>query len=642
VIIDKQVLVTLNPRNIEYYRKLGYDIDINNPSGKKILVNINELLKGSSVLVNVECDYCNKLKIVTFKEYNRNVSNNNKFSCSNKCGSIKKKEISILKYGVESPSMLNYIKIKNQNTNIEKYGSKFYMTTDEFKNKSKETMLLKYGVENSMYNSEIKNKLKETILKRYGVENSFQSEEIKNNIKEINLVKYGVEYYSQTYEFKDKFKKTMLERYGVEYYNNHDKIKETNLERYGVENYMSSNNFKEKSKITNLERYGVEYYNNHDKIKETNLERYGVENYMTSNEFKEKSKITNLERYGNEFPTKSNILRKSNNTNCKDINYINYIGNNISSYYCNKGHNFEIKSDNYHSRIKNNITLCTVCYPIGDQKSIKEKELLEYIKSNYSGEIISSYRDGLEIDIYLPELKIGFEFNGLYFHSNKFKDKNYHLNKTNHFKEKGIKIIHIWEDDYDNKFEIIKSQIKNILKINTGKIFARKCFIKVVNVKECKQFLDDNHIQGTVSSSIKIGLYFNDELVSLITFNNSEGRKKMELGGWNLNRFCNKCGVNVVGGASKLLKYFMKNYDVKRIVSYADKDWSVGDLYYTLGFTNVGGNGPDYKYIVDGKRVHKSRYKKSKLKTELTESKQMEKDGFLKIYDCGKLKFELK
>jgi hypothetical protein len=99
---------------------------------------------------------------------------------------------------------------------------------------------------------------------------------------------------------------------------------------------------------------------------------------------------------------------------------------------------------------------------------------------------------------------------------------------------------------------------------------------------------------------------------------------------------------NEFGKYAFLKSYFIKKYDVKRIVSYADKDWSVGNLYEVLGFTNVGGNGPDYKYIVGNKRVHKSRYKKSRLKTELTEAKQMEKDGFLRIYDCGKLKFELK
>jgi hypothetical protein len=125
-----------------------------------------------------------------------------------------------------------------------------------------------------------------------------------------------------------------------------------------------------------------------------------------------------------------------------------------------------------------------------------------------------------------------------------------------------------------------------------------------------------------------------------MTFDTFEGRKKMEEGGYNLSRFCNKINTNVVGGASKLLKNFLNTYNPTRIVSYADKDWSIGSLYYILGFENIGDNDPDYKYIVENKRVHKSRYKKSKLKTELTEEKATEKLGILKIYDCGKLKFE--
>ena len=268
--------------------------------------------------------------------------------------------------------------------------------------------------------------------------------------------------------------------------------------------------------------------------------------------------------------------------------------------------------------------------------------LFTFISENYNGVIKNNYRDRYEIDIYLPELKLGFEFDGLYWHSEKFKEKNYHLDKTEYFKKKDIRIIHIYEDDWVYRSDILKSQIKNLLKLNLHKIFARKCIIKEVSIKECKKFLDDNHIQGSVSSKIKIGLYIEEELLSLMTFNSSEGRKKMEDGGWNLNRFCNKCGINVVGGASKLLSYFVKNYDVKRIVSYADKDWSVGNLYEVLGFTNIGGNGPDYKYIVDGRRVHKSRYKKSKLNTTLTESQEMLKRNIYKIYDCGKIKFELK
>ena len=130
-----------------------------------------------------------------------------------------------------------------------------------------------------------------------------------------------------------------------------------------------------------------------------------------------------------------------------------------------------------------------------------------------------------------------------------------------------------------------------------------------------------------------------------MTFDQSEGRLKMDNSGYNLSRFCNKINTNVVGGASKLLSYFIKLYKPSRIVSYADKDWSIGSLYYTLGFENIGGNGPDYKYIVDNKRVHKSRYKKSNLKiqdTDITEAQATRRLGISRIYDCGKIKFEYK
>ena len=467
-------------------------------------------------------------------------------------------------------------------------------------------------------------KNKNTLLRKYGVDLYLKTDVFKYKNKEQNLEKYGVDHYSKTDEFKSKFKKTNLEKYGVDHYSKTDefkiRVKETSINRYGVDNIFKLKIFR-------------------DKFKNTMLLKYGVENPMQYNKFKKIRKVTCLEKYGSSNHMQSDSVRKMFKI-CNNYNYIKYIGDNISEFYCEKGHNFEIFIVNYHARLNANIPLCTVCNPIGDSKSIKEKELLDYIKSIYIGEIISSYRDGLEIDIYLPELKIGFEFNGLYWHSEKFKDKNYHLDKTNYFKEKEIRIIHIWEDDWTFKRDIVESQIKNLLGLNSEKIFARKCLIKLVSVKDVKQFLDDNHIQGMVSSQIKIGLYYNDELVSLMTFNYSEGRKKMEDGGYNLNRFCNKTGINVIGSASKLLNYFIKNYKPTRIVSYADKDWSIGNLYEILGFENIGGNGPDYKYIVDNQRVHKSRYRKSKLNTTLTETKYMNENGFRKIYDCGKLKFE--
>jgi hypothetical protein len=264
-----------------------------------------------------------------------------------------------------------------------------------------------------------------------------------------------------------------------------------------------------------------------------------------------------------------------------------------------------------------------------------ENDLYNFIKSIYDGEIIKSYRDRLEIDIYLPNLNIGFEFNGLYWHSEEFKGKWYHVKKTDYFKEKDIRIINIWEDDWIHKRSIIQSQIANFIGLTSNRIWARKCEVRqIFDNNLSKDFLNENHVQGCDKSSIRVGLFHNNELVSIMTFDNFEGRNKMEDGGWNLSRFCNKIGYNVVGGASKLLSYFITESSPKRIISYADASWSNGDLYFKLGFNMVYNSDPDYKYVVGNRKIHKSRYRKSI--TGISESKLK----LSKIWDCGKIKFE--
>jgi hypothetical protein len=238
---------------------------------------------------------------------------------------------------------------------------------------------------------------------------------------------------------------------------------------------------------------------------------------------------------------------------------------------------------------------------------------------------------------------LGFEFNGIYWHSEEMRGKNYHYDKTNYFNDKGIRVIHIWEDDWMYKNDIVKSQIMNWLGLTSNKIYARKCDVRVINdPKIVRKFLNDNHIQGYVISVFKLGLYHNDYLVGMMIFDHNEGRKKMCDDEWNLARFCNKLGTNVIGGASKLMKYFIEHYRPSRIISYADRDWSSGALYYKLGFNLVSTSKPDYKYVVGSLRVHKSRYKKNNLNTKLTEKQEMCKRNISRIYDCGKMKFEIR
>jgi len=566
------------------------------------------------------------------------IKKNKKFTC-------------IGKWGVDNPSKSKEVRDKVKNTNIDKFGYEWATKSDKIKDKIKDKFIENWGVDNPSKIKEVRDKAKLTMLERFGVEHAMQSDEIKKRVKDKFIENWGVDNPSKIKEVRDKAKLTMLERFGVEYPLQNieifNKSRLTLFNNWGVSSPLLNKEISDRIKSNNIKKWGFENPSKSDiiknKIKDSILKKYNTLNLLEVKEIKDKIDKSNNDRWGESHISKSDEYRKRYKIS-NHINYLNYIKDGISLFSCDKGedHTFEVYIDNYIKRSESNNPICTICNPIGDLKSIKEKELYLYIKSIYVGEIIQSYRDGFEIDIYLPDLKLGFEFNGLYWHSELKKDRSYHLDKNIFFAEKDIRIIHVWEDDWTFNRDIIKSQINNWLGISVNKIFGRKCDIRLVeDTKLIKTFLNKNHIQGYVNSTLSIGLYQNDELVSLMTFDHYEGRKKMEDGGWNLSRFCNKLNTNVIGGASKLLKYFIKNNNVSRIISYADKSWSCGELYHTLGFNKVSDSKPDYKYIVNEKRVHKSRYKKSNLKaSNISEYEYNSMNNINRIWDCGKLKFE--
>ncbi len=277
----------------------------------------------------------------------------------------------------------------------------------------------------------------------------------------------------------------------------------------------------------------------------------------------------------------------------------------------------------------------------GDIKSFIKELNIDFIEN--TKKIISP----LELDIYIPSHNLAIEFNGLYWHNEIHKPKNYHLNKTELCENLGIKLIHIFEDEWLYNKEIVKSRIRNILGLNDIKIFARKCTIKEVLTNESVEFLNQNHIQGNCNSKIKLGLYYNGELVSLMTF----GKGRISINGkeevYELNRFCNKLNCNVVGAASRLLKYFKNNNIYNEIVSYADRRWSQGDLYEKLGFEFIHNTKPNYHYVIGKKRKHKFSFRKGVLVKEgydinKSESEIMLERGIFRIYDCGVKTYKIK
>ncbi len=273
-----------------------------------------------------------------------------------------------------------------------------------------------------------------------------------------------------------------------------------------------------------------------------------------------------------------------------------------------------------------------------------EQEIKDFITSMgldiviNTRKIISPY----ELDIYIPNKSLAIEFNGLYWHSEKYKPNNYHLIKTKLCEDKGIQLIHIFEDEWLFKKEIVKSRLTYLLGQTNIKLYGRNCIIKNVNQKDSEHFLIENHIQGNCRAIKRIGLYYNDELVSLMTFSNYRKimGKQTKDNSFELLRFCNKLNTTVIGGADKLLKHFIKTFKPDEIISYADRRWSQGDLYEKLGFKKSHSSKPNYWYILNEKRVHRFNFRKDILVKEgfdesKTEHEIMNSRNIYRIYDCG-------
>ena len=275
--------------------------------------------------------------------------------------------------------------------------------------------------------------------------------------------------------------------------------------------------------------------------------------------------------------------------------------------------------------------------------SFEEKELFSFIKSMCNDAINNDRKtlDGYELDVLVPSKQIAFEFDGIFWHNENNKTNDYHLNKTIICNNKGVRLIHIFEDEWINKKNIWKSMIANILGFTKNKIYGRACTIDTVDSNTAVKFLNDNHLQGWCPSSIKLGLYNKGELVSLMTFGKSRhfiGSGKYE---WELLRFCNKLDTTVIGGASKLFSYFIRNYKPTSIVSYSDRRWSEGDMYNKLGFTFSHYSKPNYFYVIDNVRKNRFNFRKKILvekyncPLEMSERDFCKEKKWYRIYDCG-------
>jgi len=418
---------------------------------------------------------------------------------------------------------------------------------------------------------------------------------------------------------KQKRENTTLEKYGCKNISQQEDIKKKKVEKYKEQ----VDKIKEKVKETNRKRYGCDWITQSDEFKEqykkSCLDKYGVDNYTKSPEYKDKTKQTHNQyiqfMLDNEYIPLVDINMKFG-TGWHQQNRDKIVT------YKNKGyiHSSLLKEIEEYSKRVNSKFQQEVFDYINDTNAIQNTR-----------KIISPY----ELDIYIPNKNLAIECDGVYWHSQ--YDKNYHLLKTELCEDKNIRLIHITDWLWNNKQNICKSIIDNALNRNQTIIYARKCIIKNVSNKDAKQFLNDNHIQGEINASLHIGLYYNNELVQIISLGKSRYKKNE----YELYRMCSKLNTNVIGGFSKLL-----NQIKEPLVSYVDRALFTGIGYEKSGWIKQSITPPSYSYYKQNIKLSRNQTQKHKLSKLLqnfdpnkSEKQNMLDNEWLILFDCGTFKY---
>lgn len=508
----------------------------------------------------------------------------------------------------------------------------------------------------SSNNTEVKNKYKNTTFNKYGSDNYFSSNIGKIKRESILNEKYGTIHPLQNEKIKEKFEKTMIEKYSgknsFESETLKNKIKNNLKEKHGVDNYMKVKEVK-------------------DKLKNSVKKKYGVDNVFQNNDIKEKiSKKRKLTFHASEKVRKQ-VFNKINDLKGLDLEF------NYENFYTLK-------------KIDDLTFKCLICDKFFNlSKERKNKTVKQYVKCpyckqmkyqeeimNFLNEIVDEKeiklndRNALspkEIDFYIEKFNFGIEFHGLMYHSYglfpetkkfnnlKFNQQYIHYNKQKLANDKNIILLEIFENEWKNdlKNKIWKSIIKSKLNVYDKVFHGRKGIVKTVSKKDSDLFLENNHLQGKDNSSIRLGLYIENNLVSLMTFGKSRYNKNYE---YELYRFCNLTNTKIHGAFSKMLNYFKLNYGPKSLITYCDLRHSNGNIYNLNGFTFLKTSKPNYFWYYNNninQLYSRIQFQKHKLKEyyennlnniiifdeNKTEKEIMFENKYRIIYDSGNYVF---
>lgn len=623
----------LNPNTIRNFL-------IKNPEIKELCTKIvqrfpeyeNELRLIKCIVLGIKLRKC----IICGKTLTYKSSINGALYCSYKCSSQANSE----KWKRLSDEEKANIFKKRENTYLERFGTTHPMKNENVKQKTKDTCLKKYGVESPLSAQEVMEKRKQTCLDKYGCEFSVQSESVKEKIKQTCLDKYGVESPAQAESVKKKIKDTLFQKYGCTCLSQIESVKEKRAQKQKTIN---------KSEQHKLDTYGVLNPTSEDILNARRkhcIEKYGCEHPMKNMDVQERSKQTMMEHYGTEsfFCSDTFKTRNFNTRNEKWKEYviplfepIEFEGNASKKVYkwkCVKcGNIFEqrIYNTNFCS-IDQRMPRCLHCYPLNSNgKSNEEKEVYDYICSIINEECISTHHideNGkyiFELDIYIPKYSIAIEFDGLFWHNEKSgKNSNYHLWKTNECKKRGIRLIHIFEDEWVFHKNAVKDYLARILHCNHKKISSHNCLIKNISTEECLCFLNENSFHKHITFTEQYGLFWKGNMIAVMALNKENGNR------FEISSIVSKANFKIYGLIEKFLNHFDKIHPLSSLIYYMDiryEEKSEQLIKYKFEFVKF--EKPEMFYVIGLNRYTIAEY----------ENLDKKDNKINKIYDCGKKMF---
>lgn len=427
---------------------------------------------------------------------------------------------------------------------------------------------------------------KKTCLGKYGTENSLASPEVQKKVRLTNELRHGVSYPTQSPKIREKVKKSLVDRYGVEHNMQipgaQDIFKDTMRKRHGVENPGQMIGHRERTVRSSLDKYGEEFYSQTEecksRIQQTCMKKYGVKNPLQT------------------FRCRSRLFEDRKR--------------NPSKYF----------------------------------HSVPEREILDFVKSlgfEATPHRIGDGRMVFEIDVYIESKKIGIEFNGGYWHSEARPNiyPHYHLDKTRHAEKQGIRLIHVFEHEWRDRKDQVKSFLKSALGKNTHRVGARKCEIREIDIGQARSFLEKYHIQGPGRPRLALGVFYKDELLAVASFSKHH-RSNLD---WCLSRWSCKTDWNIAGALSRISQLALGVLDTNRLISWCDLRWASEKGFLSAGWKKETILRPDYFYwnTHGNFAVSKQSRKKKNINTPagMTEHEHAKADGLFRVYDCGKIRF---